>query len=292
MKKIILPVLMSLLLLLNFAPNTFAATMGEPLLTQEEGWQRIDDNADNIQYIGTGWGILTRSGNYYQGTRHNSSSSKLDDKIRIVFKGTKLRIISSAYPEYSNDLRISIDGVEEHYSQTAPSDRNITLTYEKTGLENKIHIVEIRKVTQGTYQVDLTLDAIDIDSDGELLDPGYTEPSPEPTIEPTESPSITSSPTTTPEPTATPTTTPSPTPEQPTGDRAILVVTMNTGLEKEFDLPMSEINAFLNWYDSASGSSRYGIDKHDNNKGPFSKRTDYVIFDKILTFEVSEYTAD
>ncbi|OKP91349.1 discoidin domain-containing protein [Paenibacillus sp. P32E] len=97
----------------------------------------------------------------------------------------------------------------------------------------------------------------------------------------------------TPTPTATPSpiVTPSPTPEQPTGDRAILVVTMNTGLEKEFDLPMSEVNAFLNWYDTASGTTRYGINKHDNNKGPFSSRKEYVIFDKILTFSVDEYSA-
>ncbi|ETT55414.1 ran-binding protein 10 [Paenibacillus sp. FSL R7-269] len=106
------------------------------------------------------------------------------------------------------------------------------------------------------------------------------DPTPVPTIEPTSEPTI--------EPT--PTVTPSPTPEQPTGDRAILVVTMNTGLEKEFDLPMSEVNAFLNWYDTASGSARYGIDKHDNNKGPFTSRKEYVIFDKILTFSVDEYS--
>ncbi|AIQ29394.1 galactose oxidase [Paenibacillus sp. FSL P4-0081] len=67
---------------------------------------------------------------------------------------------------------------------------------------------------------------------------------------------------------------------------------MNTGLEKEFDLTSEEITAFLNWYDSANGSVRYGIDKHDNNKGPFSKRTEYVIHDKILTFEVNEYTTE
>ncbi|OKP94369.1 galactose oxidase [Paenibacillus sp. P46E] len=66
---------------------------------------------------------------------------------------------------------------------------------------------------------------------------------------------------------------------------------MNTGLEKEFDLPMSEVNAFLNWYDTASGTTRYGINKHDNNKGPFNSRKEYVIFDKILTFSVNEYSA-
>ncbi|WP_314587896.1 discoidin domain-containing protein [Paenibacillus terrigena] len=80
---------------------------------------------------------------------------------------------------------------------------------------------------------------------------------------------------------------------QPTGDRAILVVTMTTGLEKEFDLSMTEVNAFIDWYEAKSngtGSAKFAIDKHGNNKGPFASRKDYVIFDKILTFEVSEYT--
>lgn len=105
--------------------------------------------------------------------------------------------------------------------------------------------------------------------------------------------------TATPEPTAIPTPSstpiptnlPTPTPDMSSGDRAILIIELSTGAEKEYDLSMSEVNAFLNWYDSATGSARYGIDKHDNNKGPFSKRTEYVIHDKILIFEVSEYTA-
>ena len=83
-----------------------------------------------------------------------------------------------------------------------------------------------------------------------------------------------------------------PDPEPETGDRAILVVTLNTGLEKEFDLSMTEVNAFIDWYEAKSngiGPAKFAIDKHNNNKGPFASRKDYVIFDKILTFEVSEY---
>ncbi|MGW8444314.1 Kelch repeat-containing protein [Paenibacillus sp. S33] len=91
-----------------------------------------------------------------------------------------------------------------------------------------------------------------------------------------------------------PTPTPEPTdPSQPTGDRAILVVTMTTGLEKEFDLSMKEVNAFIAWYEgkqAGSGSASYAINKHDNNKGPFSSRKDYMLYDRILTFEVSEYS--
>jgi hypothetical protein len=91
---------------------------------------------------------------------------------------------------------------------------------------------------------------------------------------------------------------PAPTPEPtdpslPTGDRAILVVTMTTGLEKEFDLSMKEVNDFISWYEgkqAGSGSASYAINKHDNNKGPFSSRKDYMLYDRILTFEVSEYS--
>ncbi|WP_254659881.1 ran-binding protein 10 [Paenibacillus sp. KS1] len=84
---------------------------------------------------------------------------------------------------------------------------------------------------------------------------------------------------------------PDPTPTN--GDRALLVVTMTTGLEKEFDLSMDEVNAFIAWYENkqaGSGTASYAINKHNNNQGPFSARKDYVIFDKILTFEVNEYT--
>ncbi|WP_051051679.1 fibronectin type III domain-containing protein [Paenibacillus sonchi] len=79
---------------------------------------------------------------------------------------------------------------------------------------------------------------------------------------------------------------------QSTG-RAILIVTMSTGLEKEFDLNLEEVNAFIAWYENkqaGTGTASYAINKHDNNKGPFTSRKDYVIFDRILTFEVSEYT--
>ncbi|MOA54215.1 hypothetical protein D3C78_1777930 [compost metagenome] len=68
---------------------------------------------------------------------------------------------------------------------------------------------------------------------------------------------------------------------------------MINSTDKEYDLPISEVEAFINWYDARDagrGPGLYGIDKHSNNKGPFNKRKDYVVFDKILTFEVSEYT--
>ncbi|WP_233182845.1 hypothetical protein [Paenibacillus sonchi] len=116
-----------------------------------------------------------------------------------------------------------------------------------------------------------------------------TSPEPTPTITPSATPTATAT------PSPLPTTTPKPTvtPEQPSGDRAILTITLVNGTEKEYDLPIAEVDAFLKWYDSRDagrGPGSYAIDKHTNNKGPFKKRKDYVVFDKILTYEISEYT--
>ncbi len=80
--------------------------------------------------------------------------------------------------------------------------------------------------------------------------------------------------------------------EEPTFGHALLTITLDSGLEKEFDLSMTEVNSFISWYEgkaAGSGTASFAIDKHDNNKGPFKNRKDYVIFDKILTFEVNEY---
>jgi hypothetical protein len=82
------------------------------------------------------------------------------------------------------------------------------------------------------------------------------------------------------------------TPVNPT--RALLTIYLLNGVEKEYDLSMTELNAFLAWYDAkdaGSGPARYAFMK-SWNKGPFKSRTEYVIFDKILTFEVNEYEVD
>ncbi|MHA6532302.1 galactose oxidase [Paenibacillus sp. BAC0078] len=69
-----------------------------------------------------------------------------------------------------------------------------------------------------------------------------------------------------------------------------LLLDLSNGTEKEYDLAIAEVNTFLTWYDArdaGGGPGMYAIDKHTNNKGPFSKRKeDYVVFDKILTFEM------
>ena len=76
------------------------------------------------------------------------------------------------------------------------------------------------------------------------------------------------------------------------GERALLRLILINGMEKEYDLSMAEVSAFINWYEeraNGSGTAMFAIDKHGNNKGPFVNRKDYVFFDKIITFEVNEY---
>lgn len=55
---------------------------------------------------------------------------------------------------------------------------------------------------------------------------------------------------------------------------------------------MPQVNAFINWYEtkaSGNGPVMFAVDKGKNNIGPFKSRKDYIIFDRILTFEVNEY---
>lgn len=74
--------------------------------------------------------------------------------------------------------------------------------------------------------------------------------------------------------------------------QALLVVTMINGLQKEYELSMKEVNDFIKWYgarDKGEGPGFYAIDEHDNNKGPFESKKDYVVFNNILMFEVNKY---
>ena len=76
-----------------------------------------------------------------------------------------------------------------------------------------------------------------------------------------------------------------------TTGKALLVITMTNGLEKEYDMQMSEVNNFIDWYDSkaaGNGQGYYTISK-TFNLGPFMNRTDYLTFDKIQNFEVMQY---
>ncbi|NKI19971.1 hypothetical protein HFN20_01755 [Paenibacillus dendritiformis] len=76
------------------------------------------------------------------------------------------------------------------------------------------------------------------------------------------------------------------------GDRALLRIMLINGADKEYDLSMQEVNAFISWYEgraAGTGPITFSIDKHGNNKGPFKQRKDVIIYDKIITFEINSY---
>ncbi|WP_157265103.1 hypothetical protein [Paenibacillus oryzisoli] len=82
------------------------------------------------------------------------------------------------------------------------------------------------------------------------------------------------------------------TPTAPTvSGRALLVITLVNGLEKEYDLPMTDVNAFINWYNGRADGT--GLEVYTFNKtynlAKFVSRKDYIAFSKIETFEVNEY---
>jgi len=52
MKKIVLPFLLSILLVLSFGPSAFAANLGQSLKFPEDGWNRFDDNNSKFIYTG------------------------------------------------------------------------------------------------------------------------------------------------------------------------------------------------------------------------------------------------
>ncbi|GIP08226.1 hypothetical protein J1TS5_03960 [Paenibacillus macerans] len=255
---------LSLALLLVFTgTNTYAATVGEQLTSPEEGWTRYDDTESNIIYKGDGW-RRSNIGSFYK-TYETVVSDATNKEIEINFTGTKIRLITTMSEYKTRNYKLFLDGVEYPYTQYSTQSKHQAISFEKTDLANGKHTLTIKGLGTGQFG----LDAVDIDEDGELLSPDTPIPPTDPT-EPEE-----------------PTT-----PEQPSGNRAILVVTMTTGLEKEFDLSMKEVNDFIDWYEAkqaGSGKASYAIDKHDNNKGPFSSRKDYILYDRVLTFEVSEY---
>lgn len=144
-----------------------AATVGDQLLEPEDGWKRIDDTDDNLKYIGS-WILNKNNSSNISTSCYNKTYHGGQDSINFKFKGTKLRIISLAtHTNRSENIQVKIDDINVGtYSERSTTPTAQILFFEKTGLENSIHSVEIINNTRDNY---IDLDAIDIDADGEIL---------------------------------------------------------------------------------------------------------------------------
>ncbi|HDX9512622.1 TPA: hypothetical protein ROY06_006028 [Bacillus cereus] len=140
--------------------------VGDILKEPESGWKRFDDTDSNIRYTGV-WANSTHS-DFYNSTLHfkHSTSNNPPDKnpvsLKFNFIGTRLRVIGLMNSSYDANATILVDGVEEIIGFFRPGSQSQTLVYEKIGLMNQEHTVEIK----GYF---INLDAIDIDADGELV---------------------------------------------------------------------------------------------------------------------------
>ncbi|ATO48824.1 kelch repeat-containing protein [Brevibacillus laterosporus] len=77
----------------------------------------------------------------------------------------------------------------------------------------------------------------------------------------------------------------------PTGN-ALLVIYMDSGLIKEYEMTNEEIRNFTEWYEGrAKGNGReaYIVNKK-YNIGPFNSRKDFISYSHIESFEVQEYS--
>lgn len=309
---------------------SYAATIGQSVLTPESGWQRYDDTYSGIKYVGS-WTTATTDPSTYKGTLAVGNTP--GNSFKFYFKGTKVRLLATMKDSRSSHIKVSVDGAVDYFSEYSSSVVHMGLVYEKTQLPDGVHFLEVQLTdTNGLY---LMLDAVDIDSSGYLISVdgnkltansnnsvinlnwtsviGATYYTISRSLTPNGPYSVLGSTDalefsdinvangttyyylvttknssgfyySSNEASATPSV------SNQTG-RAILKIIMTNGFEKEYDIPKSEVQAFIDWYDAKEtgvGPAKY---KFINNwsMGPFKARAEYVIFDKILMFNVDEY---
>ncbi|SHI65951.1 fibronectin type III domain-containing protein [Propionispora hippei] len=301
------------------------ATVGQSLTAPESGWQRFGSSESRFIYNGT-WSTDVNV-LYYNGSQQGTT--ELNASIVFKFTGTKLRIITDAYPDHSTDVQIEMDGEASHISLNAAKNFQ-RLSFEKVGLSLQSHRVVITNLTNKG----LGFSAIDID------DTGYLETVIQPTILKADSGdsqvtlnwdvvtgangynvkrSLTAGGPYETIATSVPGTSyvdtnvvngttyyyvvtgvnadgesansneASATP-QALG-KVLLLIELTDGLQKEYELTKSELDTFVNWYNnrSISAGQPYYIFDKSFNLGPFDSREDYLVFDKIQNFEVMTF---
>lgn len=140
-------------------------TVGQQLLTPEEGWQRIDDANSLISYS-SNW-VVSAHSLYTDGAARYCNAD--GEYARFNFIGTKLRIIGGTSDgAYNRTCTIYVDDVAYTFCNYYAANNHDSLCFEITGLPNVEHSVKIVNTLtgQGSY---LNLDSIDIDATGTIL---------------------------------------------------------------------------------------------------------------------------
>ncbi|GED62721.1 Ig-like domain-containing protein [Lysinibacillus fusiformis] len=343
MKKILIIVSAAIAILFSFSlldiegNKAKAATVGEQLKEPESGWQRFDDTHSAIKYTNfphLGYKVTQA----YKGTTSFNANYSTHGEVRFKFKGKNLRIITpTGAPDYrASSVDITIDGITESFSMVL-NNQYMNLSYEKLGLDDKVHEVVIDNFKGGRSGWSLFgLDAIDIDTDGTLIHPDLELAESlklnKETLELTTGSSETLVATVTPDSagliwtssdpeiasvdsngnvigkkvgkvtitvattdgsnlTATAEVTVKEDGTGEIGTRAILRLTMTNKDIHEYDLSLSEIDQFMNWLDGrevGQGKPYYKF-KLNVTTGNIISRTEYIMYDKIVSFTVDNY---
>ncbi|MED3841871.1 6-hydroxymethylpterin diphosphokinase MptE-like protein [Geobacillus stearothermophilus] len=147
-----------------------------PALKQkDDGWKRRECTSSEFQYIGQ-WrkkeikiekqssGEAEVISAYYETNEPNAA-------IKFKFKGTAIRIIGGKHVNCSAQIRIAIDGYKEKLSAKdkcfpvpfLPDFQQVL--FEKTGLKDEIHEVEIELLNDGWF----IFQGIELNADGRLM---------------------------------------------------------------------------------------------------------------------------
>ncbi|MGE7021973.1 Ig-like domain-containing protein [Solibacillus cecembensis] len=313
---------------LNNTPEN-SSVVGDRLTQPEIDWKRYDDNHNKIIYEKGKWVRYTSSSasnDYKKGSM--GAKKNVTAKMEFWFLGSKLNIISFRNPTYTKDAIVKIDGIEQGKVESFGSTQSQTLVFKKEGLNFGIHKVEVI-ITSTSPNVDtynLRIDAIDIDANGSLVDEPNNQSITldKNLLELLEGSQYKLTATTSPDSvnviwsssdesiatvdqngnvtaihegeaiitaqiegsdlvaTATVIV------KKPINESssAILSITLVNGITKEYDVTNKVLNDYLNWFDSAQGTSTF---KFIKTISPYKKVTEYIVHDKIASFEVREY---
>ncbi|MEW9096531.1 MAG: hypothetical protein AB2417_15740 [Clostridiaceae bacterium] len=134
--------------------------VGQQLPQPEQGWKRYDFADDIIEYTGVWGDDVNRE--YWNGTIRYTNTP--NSKARFNFTGDKFRLIGLVYNNKNDNIKIILDGEEYYFSERSGNTPIFrVIVFEKVGLENTEHYVEILAPDNIAVGRDMAFDAIDVD---------------------------------------------------------------------------------------------------------------------------------
>lgn len=156
MRRRLLAVMFVLCMVLGMCSTVWAATAGEVLPEAENGWRRIEQS-DIEKYV-TQNGVWTNG--YFT---YDPSGS-----YTFQFKGDKIRILKYFGDWHSKRVHARIDGIDYYSPEFTVTSEKLYLAIEVTGLEDKVHTVEILGTyVDGSHNIIVT--PVDIPEDAYII---------------------------------------------------------------------------------------------------------------------------